>query len=276
MGELYQDRWIEYLPWALLGRRTAYNKDLGTSSSELTLGTHVAVPGCILPEVDDAEPSIKDILQNLQLKNNRVSVPTSTNYQKPSDPPPDSVTHVYTKQHDTRGLEPSYRGPFLVVSRPSRSTVEIKVGVNKNGENRTELRAWSDLKPAYLREGVTEAQRPKRGRPRKVQPSPEVLPEVSHNSLPQQSTDASRYNLRPRKQPPEVALIDFSKPPPEFKPVAPNSKLSSTAAEPLSTTGPPPWQPFTSKPSSWSASALDLDVINRSIAGSPVRCEARG
>ena len=28
MGEIYQQNWMKYLPWALLGRRTAFNKDL--------------------------------------------------------------------------------------------------------------------------------------------------------------------------------------------------------------------------------------------------------
>ena len=37
MGETHQDKWMDYLPWALLGIRTAFNKDLGTFSSELTL-----------------------------------------------------------------------------------------------------------------------------------------------------------------------------------------------------------------------------------------------
>ena len=43
MGEMHKQNWMKYLPWALLGRRTAFNKELGTSSSELTLGTHIAV-----------------------------------------------------------------------------------------------------------------------------------------------------------------------------------------------------------------------------------------
>ena len=69
MGQIYQNNWYHALPWALLGQRTAFNKDLGTSSNELTLGTHVQVPGCILQDVnyDSAEPNIEDILEKLQI-----------------------------------------------------------------------------------------------------------------------------------------------------------------------------------------------------------------
>ena len=92
MGTTYQDKWYHFLPWALLGRRTAFNKDLGTSSSELALGTHVQVPGAILQPVDSSsEPNIQDILKKLEFKNNRAAIPTSTKPQVEVDPPPASV-----------------------------------------------------------------------------------------------------------------------------------------------------------------------------------------
>ena len=63
---------MDYLPWALLGIRTAFNKDLGTFSSELTLGTHVQIPGVLTQDIDlNNQPSIGDILAKLQFKNNR-------------------------------------------------------------------------------------------------------------------------------------------------------------------------------------------------------------
>ena len=45
MGDIYQDKWCDYLPWVLLGIRSAYNRDLGTSSAEMTLGMHPQLPG---------------------------------------------------------------------------------------------------------------------------------------------------------------------------------------------------------------------------------------
>ena len=78
MGHTYQKDWIKMLPWALLGLRTAFNKDLGTSPSELTLGTQIQIPGCILQD-PSTERNITKILQNIQIKNERSAVPTSTN-----------------------------------------------------------------------------------------------------------------------------------------------------------------------------------------------------
>ena len=70
MGEIYHDRWMEYLPWALLGRRTAFNKDLKTSSAELTLGMHPQIPMALAQEVKETEePTIQSILSKLRLKN---------------------------------------------------------------------------------------------------------------------------------------------------------------------------------------------------------------
>ena len=53
MGEKYQDKWVEYLPWALLGIRASFNNDLGTSSSELTFAKHPQLPGQILMDPND-------------------------------------------------------------------------------------------------------------------------------------------------------------------------------------------------------------------------------
>ena len=240
MGQKYQKDWIKMLPWALLGQRTAFNKDLGTSSSELTLGTHIQVPGCILSEPTAEEPDISKILSNLQIKNARSAVPTSKNLQKEVLPPSQAVTHVYVKQHDTRGLETRYRGPFLIVRRPTRSTVEIKVGLDRHGENRTELRAWSDCKPAYLRESAKEAERPKRGRPRKKELQISEEPTVLNDKEDPDSQPFHGFATQ------EVAGIMFSRPPPPF----PNS----TSADP--------------KYKMWSASKAQLNAINRSIVGS--------
>ena len=41
---------------------------------------------------------------------------------------PEHITHVYTRQHQTTGLQPPYEGPFPVAERVSRSVVKIVVG----------------------------------------------------------------------------------------------------------------------------------------------------
>ena len=250
MGQNFQDKWIQALPWALLGQRTAFNKDLGTSSSELTFGTQIQVPGTLLQDIGEENSSITDILQKLHVKNNRLAVPTSTNPQKEIDPP-QKVSHVYARQHETRGLQTRYRGPFKVISRPSRTTLEIKVGVNKDGSDRTELRAWADCKQAYLRDDAVEAERPKRGRPKKdpenIQ-SPDEPLTVEKALLPE--VKQQPYNLRPRASR-VVSKID----------------LVPTPAEQTKVTGPPPFYGFRQQ-NAWSATPEQLDFINKSIVGS--------
>ena len=226
MGQKYQNEWIHVLPWALLGQRTAFNKDLGTSSNELTLGTHVQVPGCVLSDVkfNSAEPNITDILTKLQIKNDRLPVPTSVNQQTPVGPPA-NVSHVYVKQHDTRGLQPRFRGPFKILSRPSRSTLEIKVGLTAKGDIRSELRAWADCKPAYMREDTVEASRPKRGRPAKNASS------ASSDTSPTSDINNNIATTEPAESRNLLSAIDFSVPPPNFR--AGNSKTWQATTEEL-------------------------------------------
>ena len=128
-----------------------------------------------------------------------------------------------------------------MISRPSRSTIEIKVGLNKDGSKRVELRHISDIKVAYLRQDAVIATRPKRGRPPKANPS--SLPEPDASSL----VDFSSNQNKPANidssgspnledDPPfhgfatQTAQIDFSRPPPLF-PRAGNSNAKSTPAD---------------------------------------------
>ena len=53
------------------------------------------------------------------------------------------------------------------MSLPSRSTVEVKLGMFANGEVRKAVFHWSLCKVAYLREDQADASRPALGRPRK-------------------------------------------------------------------------------------------------------------
>ena len=228
---------------------------MGTFSSELTLGTHVQIPGVLTQDIDlNNQPSIGDILTKPQFKNNRAAVLTSSNPQTEVGPP-SNVSHVYTRQHDVKGLQPKYRGPFKVISRPTRSTLEIKVGVCADGSDRTEVRAWKDCKPAYLRENITEASRPRRGRPRKTSPSglmPSNTPDLASSSSDTSQTvvaddnnnKVASVNISPSLQH-WVAVQDFSGPP-----LAGNLNSKSTHAD---------------QAKMWSATLAEIAVINASI-----------
>ena len=136
----------------------------------------------------------------MQVKNNRVAIPTTYNTKNPPVPElPQNISHVYTRQHDVKGLGARYAGPFPVISKPSRTTIEIKVGTNKDGSDRREIRHLSDIKIAYLREDAAVAERPKRGRPPKSkavpsQPSSQTLTPAAAQEIDSSSTNDGIQN----------------------------------------------------------------------------------
>ena len=252
MGDKYQGNWIFYLPWALLGIRASFNQDLNTSPIEMTLGKQVQLPGTILADPEEVatfnDLGVESILKKLQIKDNRIAIPPSLHKPNPKvESLPDSVTHVYVRQHNTKGLAPRYLGPFPVTNRPSRSTIEIKVGLTKAGDDRLELRHVSDVKVAHMRDDAVIATRPKRGRP----------PKIQNSSNPNASKQIASEHSTPDSQPfhgfpTQVSTIDLSRPPP-FK------------RENLNQATPPPFgfNHITNKP--WSATKSELDFINNAI-----------
>ena len=121
--------------------------------------------------------------------------------------------------------------------------------------DRTEVRAWKDCKPAYLRENITEASRPRRGRPRKTSPSglmPSNTPDLASSSSDTSQTvvaddnnnKVASVNISPSLQH-WVAVQDFSGPP-----LAGNLNSKSTHAD---------------QAKMWSATSAEIAVINASI-----------
>ena len=255
MGDKYQQNWIYYLPWVLLGIRSAYNQNLGTSSLELTIGKHAQLPGTLLADPEDIKLSddhVTNMLRKLQIKNHRAAIPTVINKPNPPVPTlPENVTHVYVRQHDTKGLSSRFLGPFPVTARPSRSTIEIKVGVTKQGVDRLEKRHISDTKIAYLRDNAKIATRPRRGRPPKNVTNTSNSDPTTSDAKTKQSGTTSDDDL---SQPfhgfatQNVATVNFTTPPPPFK--RENSNHVRQHAEPRS----------------WTATAAELHQINKSIS----------
>ena len=134
MGEKYGDKWFDYLPWILLKKRVSFQKELGASPAMLTYGTQLAVPGDLLRDPGDplSKPQLEELVEFMHKVDNQNPKPTTKQpHQEIVPEPPLTVTHVYTKQHKTTGLQPSYCGPFPVIERLSRSTVKIRVGFTK-------------------------------------------------------------------------------------------------------------------------------------------------
>ena len=72
--------------------------------------------------------------------------------------------------HSPDNLGVKWKGPFIIVDRPTNTTVTIRVGYNKQGFPRMETHSWNNLRIAHLRPNAVEASKPDLGRPsRKIQ-----------------------------------------------------------------------------------------------------------
>lgn len=264
MGEKYQDRWYDFLPWILLMKRCSYQKELNASPAMLTYGTNLSIPGDLLR--DPGEPFNEDELKNLvdfmAKTNNMEAKQTTKPKQVEVEEPPETVTHVYTRQHNTTGLQAPYCGPFPIVSRPSRSQVKIKVGLTKGGLPRYELRSWRDLKVAPVDpDDVQEASRPNRGR---KPASAKAQAEETFDTSGESEADFNPEVKINKAETPETNITSQQ--------IKTNSnvggKRSTRNPNPVyvaSITGPPDKLGFPAKPVTWSASPADLEFINASI-----------
>ena len=212
MGEKHNNRWIDHLPFVLLGRRVALQPDIGASASEMTFGMNVRIPGQLLQDPGNLPegPELQDILQKVRnATNNEACQPSRHN--KPEVPLkeiPANITHVYTRQHQTTGLQTPFEGPFRIEERVSRSVIKIEVGSYKDGRKRYELRHLNDIKLAHPESLAAPATRPALGRP-------------SRPSVPVETSNATE--VKP------VVKTSSPEPPPDRKqtqPVAAGKSLS--------------------------------------------------
>ena len=183
MGNVHQDKWVDQLPWTLLSRRVALHQDVGASPSELVFGKTPTIPGVIAKQgLDLKAPELRDLLTNLQKKSAAPAVQTSTHSPPPVAPDaalPPGTTHVFTKNHKTLGLDPSWSGPFPILESISRSQIRIKIGLTKDGNVRSEVRRLHDVKPAFMDESTPVAERPNRGRKPLQRPSAPTYADIT-------------------------------------------------------------------------------------------------
>ena len=206
LGDKYQNKWLDYLPFVLLGRRVAHQQDLGASPSEMCFGTNVVIPGQILsdPGELDSEETLSKLLQDVRTNTLRPTSQPSRHNKPEKELPgiPEGVTHAYTKQHQTTGLQASYEGPFAIAERLSRSTVKLEVGLFKDGRKRYEIRHANDLKFAHPESLAAPVHRPKLGRP--ADPSRTSVPSEGQTTTEESrlASDASnRFPDPPNFQP---------------------------------------------------------------------------
>ena len=242
-----QKDWPQLIHWALLSMRASFRDDIQASPAELAHGLKPALPGSLIL-THQPNQDLKTLLENVKTKTDRKAVQTKINVEnKPVQEPPADVTHAYTLQHNTTGLDPSYRGPFEIVKRISRSTVRLKVGQYASGEMRTEDRHWGQLKAVKLPKTTIPDSRPKLGRP--------TVKQSEQNSKPTPSTGP----------PPTPPFTGFK--PSDIKPKEPiitKEMLNSwgdiyETISSIDFTKPPP--PITM----WQASSKEIASINSSI-----------
>lgn len=186
-ARLQTPKWIDELPWVLLGIRTAPKEDLKMSSAELLYGTTLSVPGTFIS--GNQTPMTNACRESTPF------LPTSTNrHCRPATYiPPDlqSAKHVFIRRGAHKGpLQTPYEGPYEVLKNGSKAMV-IKVG------NRQETVSLDRLKPAHLDLGqpVIAAEPPRRGRPphRQTEAQPDPEPELEPERDRKPPTLVSRY-----------------------------------------------------------------------------------
>ena len=172
VGHTQGDQWTKALLWVLLGKGAAFQQDLKASASLLAFGRSPLLPGQLLehPGPPLTSDQTKSLLEELYKMEAKPAIQT-TSITHPIDiSNTENATHVYVKVEDPKGLCSRFEGPYEVISRPSRSQLEVRLGSFAKGDPRLQVYHWSSCKIAHMREVATSASRPSLGRRPRVSP----------------------------------------------------------------------------------------------------------
>ena len=202
MENTHGDKWRRALPWVLLGKRIAFQPDLNTSAALLAFGRSPLIPGQVIGEPGPPLTSlqVRALLEELYRMDAKPALQTSSNKNEIDISATEAATHVYVKVEEPKGLAARFEGPYEIVSRPSRSQVQVRIGSYVSGEPRLSTYHWSSCKIAHMRDDAVVGSRPKLGRPsaqplgRQESPDPPPTPMTSRDQL---SDDASNQNKQP-------------------------------------------------------------------------------
>ena len=205
MGDTHASKWHLALPWVILGKRTAFQPDLGTSPAEIVFGQTLTVPGDLAGSDLQPDSDLPHLLERVRRNAARAPVQTSHHTTIPKDYRPpglDTATHPWVKKADAKvtPLSPKYDGPFEVLERRGDSCVVVWVGTLAHGEATTELQHLENCKPVFFQGKPYTVKKPKLGPPPTAAPGT-TLKETSPfnaSSGPGLITDerAPPYNLR--------------------------------------------------------------------------------
>ena len=173
MGDQHGALWLRALPWTLLGRRTAFQPELGTCSAELVYGQTPRVPGDIAGADLSPDSDLPHLLERLRTQAAQPPIQTAHHRIRPTYMPSDihNATHVYVKRGKVTPLGANFDGPFKILERLGNSCLKIRVRSYANGQARTEVQNWINCKPAKFIGEPFEIARPNPGRKQK-QPAP--------------------------------------------------------------------------------------------------------
>ncbi|XP_017479677.1 PREDICTED: uncharacterized protein LOC108369167 [Rhagoletis zephyria] len=196
--------WIKRLPLILLGLRTAFKPDIGTTAAQLVYGTTLRLPGQFFSETQVIRPQsefakqLADTMQKVrptQTANHDAS--KTFVFKKLAD-----ATHVFVRHDKMRpAFQPTYDGPYPVVSRhPKHFTVQINCSNVNISIDR--------LKPAFIEFSQPDTQSSATSTQQKCSHPYEVPPivdqthsnESSTTTLPQQDSASSSAKASPFKQ----------------------------------------------------------------------------
>ena len=193
MGNTERDKWMDALPWVMLGRRVAFQPNLCASSAQLVFGMSPRIPGQLLghPGPPLTNIQVKHLLDQLYKLTDNPPVPTAGQKAKFDIEDTESATHVYVKVDNPQSLCPKFEGPYEIYSRPRRSQVELKIGMFKDNRPRLLTFHWSTCKVANLRDGAQSASRPALGRKKR-----KLLEKVAKTSITNVSTDSTDDSIK--------------------------------------------------------------------------------
>ena len=203
LGDTHRERWADVLPWMLMGRRAAYQPELGCSPFQMTFGQASVLPGTMLGEVGNppSKSELESLRENLESEQDRPPIPMARHGIGPQIYTKDTETasHVYLKSENPQGLQPRWHGPYLINKRLGDSTIEVRTGTFKDKTPRLEMHSWNNAKPAYMGENAVEAERPKLGRPPKISDASASDIETSTATLQTANEKRDSENSRPSR-----------------------------------------------------------------------------
>ncbi|KAG7203882.1 hypothetical protein KM043_013243 [Ampulex compressa] len=124
-------RWTEALPAVLLGIRTAFKEDLGTTPAEMVYGAGIRLPAEFF--ASQSIPTASDFVQDLRTRISRLrAVPATRHGERSTFVHKELKTSPYVfLRHDTvhKPLQPPYDGLYKVIERTDK---KMKIQIGKN------------------------------------------------------------------------------------------------------------------------------------------------